>query len=84
MSNYYITIAFYSEPNRKGNLWLYYLKGIKGNKIAYGGTASKKLYCQKHAAMKAAEKAKACFTTAVVTLHEIDIVSGGIKEIVEM
>lgn len=76
MSNYYITIAFYSEPNYQGNCSLYYLKGIKGNKISYGGTMYKKLYVQKSAALKAAEKVKKSFPTAKVEVHEIYPING--------
>ena len=67
---YYITIAFYSEPNFKGNMTMYWLHGIKGNKISYGGTAFKKIYTSLHFAKKAYERVKAAYPTAIVSLNE--------------
>lgn len=71
MSNYYVTIAFYSEPNYNGNMTMYFLHGIKGNKISYGGTTNKKLYCQKNSAIKSAKRVKNAFPTAKVEVAEI-------------
>jgi hypothetical protein len=82
MVSYYITIAFYSEPNYRGNCSIYYLKGIKGNKISYGGTMYKKLYLQKSAALKAAKKIKNAFTTAKVEVNEIIPINGVFNTIV--
>lgn len=76
MSNYYVTISFYSEPNFQGNCSLYYLQCIRGKKIIYGGTAYKKLYVQKNAVLKAAKKTKEIFPTAKVEVHEIYPMNG--------
>ena len=82
MSNYFVTIAFYSEPNYNGNMTMYFLHGIKGNKISYGGTTNKKLYCQKNSAIKAAKRVKNAFPTAKVEVTETTPTNGVFNPIV--
>ena len=70
MSNYYITIALYSEPNFQGNCSLYYYGGKSGKKIILTGRANKKLYVNKKAAIQMQLTLATLYKNAVVEVQE--------------
>lgn len=65
-----VCIAFYSEPNYRGNCTIYFLKHIHGKNIAMCNIGGAKHYESRYWAERAVEKVKQHFPTAEVTIDE--------------
>lgn len=63
-TTYHITLDFYSEPNYTGNMSRYYLMGLYGERVQFGGTSMKKLYVNRKSAIAAAKRVKEIYPYA--------------------
>ena len=70
LSQYYVMIDLYTEPNKQGNMTRYYLMGGGTKKLKLGGKDFTKCYVSKSGAIKAARKAyDSLFNKSLAYIH---------------
>lgn len=80
-TTYHITLDFYSEANFKGNMSRYYLMGLYGERVQYGGSSMKKLYCNRKSAINAAKRVKELYSYARISVYCQNLREGIFEEI---
>lgn len=65
-----LSMDFFSEPNYKGNMTRYYLKGFpSANKVSYGSIGQAKRYHTYSGMVKAGKRLQKAFPNARITMH---------------
>ena len=80
-TTYYITLDF-KTPN--GDFSRYYLMGLYGEVVKYGGPAMKKIYVNRRSAIKAAKNAKELYPHAQISVFQYRISDASLETICEL
>ena len=67
-TSFYVSIDFYREPEKKGNVSRYYFGGFNHNRVILNSRGNAKIYVSKHFAEKAVEKLNNIYHNASITI----------------
>lgn len=77
-TTYHITLDF-TAPN--GKISRYYLMGLYGERVQFGGSSMKKLYCSRKSAINAAKRVRELYSYARISVYCQNLREGILEKI---